>query len=90
MGDPTVFGGDVLGTAWFLDKRVRRIALFRPDGWIFSFHRLVPGQGASVFFTKMARLGQIPARKVRQWLQSGYSRTSNNLKTSLFRRGGGI
>ncbi|MBP1657791.1 MAG: hypothetical protein H6Q31_2392 [Bacteroidetes bacterium] len=39
---------------------------------------------------KVARFGQIPARKVRHWLQSGYSPTSNNLKTALFRRGAGI
>jgi len=80
----------VYGTAWFLDKRIQKIALFRSDGWIFPFDRLVPGQAASVFFIKMARFGQIPVRKVRHWLQSGYSPTSNNLKTALFRRGGGI
>ena len=80
----------VFGTAWFLDKRVQRIALFRPDGGTFPYHRLVPGQAARVFGTKMARFGQIHARKVRHWLQSGYSGTSNNLKTALFRRGAGI
>ena len=79
-----------LCVGWNNEEGHRRIALLRPDGGIFPFHRLVPGQGASVFFTKMARLGQIPARKVRHWLQSGYSRTSNNLKTPLFRRGGEI
>jgi hypothetical protein len=30
-----------------------------------TLSRLVPRQAASVFFTKMARFGQIPARKVR-------------------------
>ena len=60
------------------------------DTGICIRHRLVPGQAASVFFTKMARFGQIPVRKVRHWLQSGYTRTSNNLKTALLRRGAGI